>query len=162
MNEHCYWPFVERCSKKWPTNAVSCVGWLLPNSRNFRQITECVPPSRHLLLNCSGAPWATTTKNVKKSPSEKGWTFRESKCYMDPKWHFWFSKCSSFFTRRFLYIFGCCGPWCTVAGKTAKKGVKRKVSIGHSFCKEYEKRSILFCEKQYFWKERLLLFFLKK
>ena len=34
------------------------------------------------------------------------------KCYLGSKWFFWYSKCSSFFTRRFLYILGCSGLRC--------------------------------------------------
>ena len=34
------------------------------------------------------------------------------KCHFGSMEHFLFYKSSSFFTRRFLYIFGCCGPWC--------------------------------------------------
>ena len=33
---------------------------------------------------CTGAPWDTATKNVKKPLGEKGRTFRKSKCYLEP------------------------------------------------------------------------------
>ena len=39
-------------------------------------------------------------------PGEKGQTFRKSKMSV------WVHV--TFFTRRFLYNFGCCGPWCVV------------------------------------------------
>ena len=46
---------------------------------------------------------------------------KANKCFRKPKMSLWvdvtllFHKCSSFFTRRFLYIFGCCGPWYAMA-----------------------------------------------
>jgi hypothetical protein len=43
---------------------------------------------------------------------EKGWTFRKSKTSLWVHVIFLSSKCSSFFTQRFLYLFCCCGPWC--------------------------------------------------
>ena len=65
----------------------------------------------------------------RRCPGEKGWTFRKSKMslWVHVTFH---SKCSSFFTQRFLYIFGCCGPWC---GRTC---CASPITQGN-FCKNY-------------------------
>ena len=51
--------------------------------------------------------WTLVDARVKKDDH-----FENKKCDFGSKQHFWFSKCLAFLTRRFLYIFGCCGPWC--------------------------------------------------
>ena len=51
--------------------------------------------------------WTLVNARVKEDKH-----LEDQECYLDPKQHFWFSKYSSFFTRRFLYIFGCWSPWC--------------------------------------------------
>ena len=43
------------------------------------QILMRIKKSLATVCLCTGAPWATTTKNVKKPPGEKGRTFRKSK-----------------------------------------------------------------------------------
>ena len=55
-----------------------------------------------------------------RCPGEKGRTFRKSKMSLWVHVIFLISKCSSFFTRRFLYIFGCCGPWCGGGGWSSR------------------------------------------
>ena len=61
------------------------------------QSPRCSSDYSRLARDWTAAPWARTTKNVKKPLGEKGQTFRKSKCYIDPKSYFWFSKRLSFF-----------------------------------------------------------------
>ena len=54
----------------------------------------------NLAINITpGTPWARATKKVHKPPGEKGRMFRKSKILLNPKYHFSFSNCLSFFTQ---------------------------------------------------------------
>ena len=64
---------------------------------------------------------------------EKGRTFRKSKTSIWVHVIFSSSKCSSFLTQRFLYIFGSCGPWCAIAATAALHAATALQSKSSSF-----------------------------
>ena len=66
------------------------------------------------LAFCLHVYWTPEGARVKKEED-----LSNQKCYLGSKCIFWFSKCSSFFTRRFLYILGCSGPRC--GGSAARR-----------------------------------------